>query len=83
MQDDREILDDWEIVGRHGNYRWWQAILTTVLGLFDPAGATSAVVPDSVTLTVRRKSTGAIHTVTAENERAALARIKSGLLDRR
>jgi hypothetical protein len=32
MSDDRRISEDWEVVARHGNYAWWQAILAVVLG---------------------------------------------------
>jgi hypothetical protein len=83
MPDDRRISEDWEVVARHGNYAWWQAILAFVLGLFDPVGATSVVAPNSVTLTTRRKSTGATYYVTADNEHAALAKLRSDALPNR
>jgi hypothetical protein len=62
------LPDDWEIVRRHGNYRWWVVLL-------DLVSLAPGSPPETVTLTVRQKSSGAIRTVTAHNERAAISRI--------
>ena len=68
------LPDDWEIVGRHGNYRWW-------LILLDLVSLAPGTPPETVTLMVRRKSTGATHAVTAHNEHAAIRRIIDGQFD--
>jgi hypothetical protein len=73
------LPDDWEIVRRHGNYRWWVVLLDLVsLAPGSPPEAPGSP-PETVTLTVRQKSSGAIRTVTAHNERAAISMI----IDRR
>jgi len=68
------LPDDWEILGRHGNYGWWLVLLDLVF-------LTPGTPPQTVTLTVRQKSTGATRTVTAHNERAAITRIIDGQFD--
>ena len=74
VSSDVALPDDWEIVRRHGNYRWWLVLLDLV----SLAPGTS---PETVTLTLRQKSTGATHAVTAHNERAAIRRIIDGQFD--
>src|SRR5215468_3699669 len=66
-----ELSDEWEVVARHGNYSYaWIALLF--------GGAPE---PDSVTLTIRHKSTGATRTVTAYREREAITKINNGQFD--
>jgi len=74
LSTDIAFPDDWEIVRRHGNYRWW-------LVLLDLVSQAPGTPPETVTLTVRQKSTGATRTVTAHNECAAIRRIIDGQFD--
>jgi hypothetical protein len=80
MPENPILSDEWEIVGRHGNYGWGQFLITAVFGAIDPAGAILGD-PKSVTLTVRHKSDGSVHTVTAHNEREAVNQINKAQFD--
>src|SRR5262249_57192930 len=71
MSNGVELSDEWEVVARHGNYSYaWIALLF--------GGAPE---PDSVTLTIRHKSTGATRTVTAYREREAITKTNNGQFD--
>jgi hypothetical protein len=74
LSSDVALPDDWEIVRRHGNYRWW-------LVLLDLVSLAPGSPPETVTLTLCQKSTGVTRAVTAHNDRAAIGRIVDGQFD--
>jgi hypothetical protein len=80
MSTPQELSDQWEIVKRHGNYGWGAFVAAIIDGLLGGGGGPGE--PASITLTVRHKSTGATHVVTANNEREAITKVNSGQFDR-
>ena len=68
------IPEGFEFVSRHGNYGGWFRTLLYFLTYIPPG------MPDTITIKVREKSTGAIHSVTASDERVALAKLRDRIL---
>jgi hypothetical protein len=79
MPDNPNLSPEWEIVGRHGNYGWGLFPIAAVIGVIGQD--TTILAPKSVTLTVRHKSDGRVHTATADNEREAVNKINNGQFD--
>jgi hypothetical protein len=71
----KENPQGWEIVSRHGNYGGWVALILHFVILTPPSE------PNTITITVREKSTGLVYSVTAANEREARARLAEGKFD--
>ena len=67
------LPDGWELVSRHGNYSWLNWLTSMLL-----AGGAD---PDSITLTVRETATTTVRKVTADNEAAAIEKIRQGSFD--
>jgi hypothetical protein len=73
-----ELGDDWEIVSRKPNDSGWILPMLVQLALLIPMMPATF---SSATWTVRRKSTGAVHKLTARSEEEAKQRIELGLFD--
>ena len=79
MSENPILSPEWEIVGRHGNYSWGLFLIAAVIGVIGQD--TTILAPKSVTLTVRHKSDGSVHTATADDERDAVNKINKGQFD--
>ena len=71
-----EIPEGWEIISRHGNYGGW---LNTLFHLFILQWPPS--LPSSITLKIRETSTRIVYSVTASDERGAMAKIRNRNFD--
>jgi len=79
-----ELSDQWEVVARHGNYNpvWMDIVGNVLIGLLTGGTAGgSTPLPNSVTLTVRHKTTGVTRAATAHCEREAITKINNGQFD--
>ena len=70
-----DIPEGFEFVSRHGNYGGWFRTLLYFVAYAPPG------MPDTVTIKVREKSTGAIRSITASDERVALAKLSNRIFD--
>ncbi len=64
-----EIPDGWQIVSRRGNYGGWIRTLFYLVAQWIPT------TPDTITIKVREASTGIVYSVTADDEREAMAKL--------
>ena len=69
------IPEGFELVSRHGNYGGWFRTFLYFITYVPPG------IPDTVTIKVREKSTGAIHSVTASDEHVALTKLRDRIFD--
>src|SRR5262245_43451275 len=78
-----ELSDEWAVVARHGNYDdvWSSIVINGLLGLLTGGAGGWAPLPNSVTLTVRHKTTGVTRAATAHCEREAITKINNGQFD--
>lgn len=72
---DEDMPEGIEFISLHGDYGgWFRTLLYFVI--YTPPG-----VPDTVTITVREKSTGAVRKVTAFDQSTALQKLSNGIYD--
>ena len=70
--------DDWEIVSRRADDRGWILTMLAQLTILIPMMPATF---SSATWTVRNKSTGAVHRLTARSEEEGRQKIRLGLFD--
>ena len=73
-----QMADDWEIVSRKPNERTWILSMIVQLALLLPMMPATI---SSATWTIRQKSTGLIHKLTARSEEEAWQKIELVLFD--
>ena len=69
------IPEGFEFVSRHGNYGGWFRTFLYFITYVPPG------IPDTVTINVREKLTGAIHSVTVSDEHVALTKLRDRNFD--
>jgi hypothetical protein len=70
-----ENPEGWDIISRHGNYGSLLRTLSSFLTLVPPGE------PDTITIKLRETSTGIVYSITAKDEREAMAKLKDRVFD--
>jgi hypothetical protein len=70
-----ENPEGWEIISRHGNYGGLLRTLSSFVTL-EPPG-----IPDTITIKLRETSTGIVYSITANDEREAMAKLRDRVFD--
>jgi hypothetical protein len=70
-----ENPEGWEIISRHGNYGGLLRTLSSFVTLVPPG------IPDTITLKLRETSTGIVYSITANDEREAMAKLRHRVFD--
>jgi hypothetical protein len=70
-----ENPEGWEIISRHGNYGSLLRTLSSFLTLVPPGE------PDTITIKLRETSTGIVYSITAKDEREAMAMLRDRVFD--
>ena len=70
-----ETPEGWEIISRHGNYGSLLRTLSSFLTLVPPGE------PDTITIKLRETSTGIVYSITANDDREAIAKLRDRIFD--
>jgi hypothetical protein len=70
-----ENPEGWEIISRHGNYGSLLRTLSSFLTLVPPGE------PNTITIKMRETSTGIVYSITAKDEREAMAKLRDRVFD--
>ncbi len=70
-----ENPEGWEIISRHGNYGGLLRTLSSFVTLVPPG------IPDTITIKLRETSTGIVYSITANDEREAMAKLRDWVFD--
>jgi hypothetical protein len=70
-----ENLEGWEMISRHGNYGGLLRTLSSFVTLVPPG------IPDTITIKLRETSTGIVYSITANDEREAMAKLRDRVFD--